>query len=146
MRNEIILRTKLENIWGSHFSDVSRINPIHIKFGRRARKRLGSIRECLHVSKRQNETMILINGHFKDRKIPDYIIDATIAHELCHYVQGFGSSMPKRTKFPHRGGVVNHEIDKRGLSDLVKKEKTWLDQNWHVYLDQETGSSTSSTD
>lgn len=136
MRDDSILQSKLEHIWNHHFSDITQANQIHIKFGRKAKKRLGSIRECIHFRK-NNETIILLNGHFKDKKIPEFILDATIAHELCHYIHGFGSTMPKKVKYPHRGGVVDKEIKERGLSDLVKKEKKWLDKNWFPYLDQQ---------
>ncbi len=135
MRNDLILHTKLENLWHKHFSDVPMQYPIKIKFGKKARKRLGSIRECIYQSK-NNESLISINGHFKDKKIPEYIIDATIAHELCHYVHGFGSSLPQRTKYPHKDGIVEREMSRRGLIHLVRKEKNWLDENWHNHLNQ----------
>lgn len=132
MRNNIYLEERLQYIWGKYFSDVVKKNPIEIHFGKKARKRLGSIRErkCNGVS----DTLIVINGHFKNPEIPENVIDATIAHELCHYAHGFGSSLPQLSKYPHRGGSVDREMERRGLGESLELEKNWLDKNWIKFL------------
>lgn len=135
MRDDSYLRDKLEQIWQRYFSDVSRPNKIKIKFGRKARKRLGSIGQ--QVSKNAEvhfDTQIRINGHFKSPEIPEFVIDATIAHELCHYTHGFGSPLPKYFDHPHKGGVVEIELKKRGLKELETKEWRWLQENWKNHL------------
>jgi predicted metal-dependent hydrolase len=76
----------------------------------------------------------MMNGHFKDIRIPLYVIDATIAHELAHYAQGFSSPLPRLSRFPHRGGSVDNELDDRGLNWLVQKELNWLNKNWDKFL------------
>ena len=105
-------------------------------FGPRAKKRLGSIRKVFHTDGDEYDTQILINGNFRDPKIPQYVIDATIAHELIHYSHGFSSPLPKLSKFPHRGDIVDKDMKKRGLLSLMEQEYKWLDKNWLDYLDR----------
>lgn len=135
MRNNSNLAERLQMIWSLYFNDVPISNQVQIMFGRKARKRLGSIRE----KKKGNsefDTVITINGYFKDKNIPELVVDATIAHELCHYTHGFASPLPQLSPFPHKGGAVDKEMVKRGLGDLALEEKAWLDENWLNYLKQ----------
>lgn len=134
MRNNNFLINRMNEIWQECFSDQVISSQIRIKFGRRARKRLGSIRESIQ-NDQIYETLILINGHFKNLEVPDFVIDATIAHELCHYVHGFGSASPQKHQYPHRGGVIEKEMESRGLTELIQKEKDWLNKNWFRYID-----------
>lgn len=135
MRDDSYLKNRLEYIWQNYFSDVQRKDPICIKFGRRAFKRLGSIgvKSDNQIDSYQG-THIRINGHLKDSTVPEYVIDATIAHELCHYVHGFGSSLPKTSEYPHRDGIVEKEFKRRGLNQLAEKEWRWLQNNWKNHL------------
>lgn len=130
MRDKFFLKMRIDYLWNEYFKDIPRSNQVDICFGRRAGKRLGSIRQRLD----HTDTLITINGHFCDKKIPDYVIDATIVHELCHYAHGFSSPLPQLSRFPHRGGMVNKELFKRGLGGLLKKETKWLNKNWSNYL------------
>jgi len=130
MRDNFFLKQRLDHLWKEHFSDVPKSNRVDIRFGRCAEKRLGSIRQRID----HTDTLIMLNGHFRDKKIPNYIIDATIVHELCHYAYGFSSPLPQLSKFPHRGGVVKKELLKRGLGELLEKETSWLNKNWTKYL------------
>lgn len=130
MRTDYWLKTQFETIWQKHFSDIKRKNEVMIKFGRPCRARLGSIR----LSKDRKISKILINGLFRDEKIPHEIILSTIAHEITHYAQGHSSPLLKLSKFPHRGGVVEREMIRRGLKDLVLFQKKWLKQNWGIVV------------
>lgn len=137
-RTDRYLEKTLNSIWSQYFPDIQKYNRVNICFGYRAKKRLGSIRR--HNIDRQiglYDTLILINGHFRDPEIPAYIIKATIAHELCHYAHGISSPLPQTSKFPHRGGRIDQEMELRGLSNLEKMENTWLSQNWYSYLDEQ---------
>ena len=58
------------------------------------------------------------------------MIDTTIAHELVHYIHGFNSPMPKMYRHPHKGGVVNKELKKRGFGNMLKLEKKWIRNEW----------------
>lgn len=133
IRDDKFLQLLLVQIWSRYFSDIPISNTIHIQFGRIAKKRLGSIRRY-NIRKNRFDTLILINGHFKNPKIPKYVIVATIAHELCHYSQGFSSPLPQLSDFPHRGGQVYQEMQRRELLKFAKKENIWLQLNWLKFL------------
>lgn len=137
MRTNIVLKRRLNKIWSNFFADVPRNNLVQIKFGRKARKRLGSIKETkcpIYADRIHSE--ITINGHFKNKKLPLFIIDATIAHELCHYAHGFGSPLPQLCVYPHRGGFVDKEMTKRQLESLTQREQIWLNKNWLKFIEE----------
>lgn len=139
MRNNTYLKEKLDQIWEKFFADVPRSNHVQICFGRKAGKRLGSIRKVIKNENRNNfDTLIYINGHFKDEFIPTFVIDATIAHELCHYAHGFSSPLPQLSKFPHRGDIVDKELEQRGLKPLEELEQKWLNRHWTKFLKHNT--------
>lgn len=100
---------------------------ISIGFGRKARTRLGSIRQ---IGRFKKQSIITINGLFREETIPEEIITATVAHELCHFVQGFSSPLPQQSAYPHQGGLVDNELKRRGLGDLLKFQKKWLKSEW----------------
>lgn len=139
MRDNEWLENRLEYIQRKHFADAKIDNALLIRFGRRARRVLGSIRKnpersILDKLAGNFDTQIIINGHFRDEQIPEYVIDAVIGHELCHYVHGFSSPLPQLARHPHKGGIVNYEMAKRGLGDLELKQKKWIKLNWIAYL------------
>lgn len=135
MRNNAWLESRLEMIQKAYFADIKPSNAIVIKFGREARTRLGSIRKQYGKSfinriTNHYDSEILMNGLFKNETIPDYIIDATIGHELCHYAHGFSSPLPQLSRYPHSGKIVDREMIKRGMGDMLLNQKKWLKQNW----------------
>lgn len=130
MRDNLWLQQKLDIIWENYFGDVKRLNDIHIHFGRKAKRRLASIRQINRFNK-NSDTEIKVTGYYKSQEIPEYIVDVTIAHELCHYAHGFASPLPKFSKFPHRGDVVDSELKRRGLGKLLALQEKWLNDNWN---------------
>jgi hypothetical protein len=146
MRDNTWAENRMDQIWRDHFSDVPQENKVKIKFGRRARTRLGSIKQLHNYrsnkvrtimlqtsrqsSKNINDSLITLTGYFKDENIPQYIIDLTIAHELCHYAHGFSSPLPQLFKYPHQGGLVDKELAKRGFGAALKDQKKWLKTEW----------------
>lgn len=130
MRNDTWLQSKLDYFLTDYFSDLELPNDLKIKFGRRAKRRFGSIK----MTRDKKVSQITINGVFRDPKIPEDIILATIAHELCHYVHGFSSPLKQKYRHPHRGGVIPRELQKRGLFEFYRFEKTWTKQNWPKIL------------
>lgn len=136
VRTNNFLEKLLTAIWADFFYDVPRLNQVIIKFGPRAKKRLGSIRR-INLCDRGFDTLILINGYFRNNEIPEYVISATIAHEICHYLHGFSSPLPKLSKYPHKGGLVEIELKHRNLSRLLEKEKKWLNKNWLNFIDSQ---------
>lgn len=130
MRDNYWLEQKLDTIWKGYFGDIKKLNNIHIHFGRKAKKRLASIRQINRFNK-DSDTEIKITGYYKNHEIPEYIVDVTIAHELCHYAHGFASPLPKFSKFPHRGDLVDNELRKRGMGKLLASQEQWLKDNWN---------------
>lgn len=131
-RNNQWLKEKLAEIWQRYFPDVPIANNVYVKFGRPTRTRLGSIK--LGRRAENPNTIITINGHFVDETIPEFVVEAVLAHELTHYAHGFASPLDQAYRHPHKGGVVRRELVDRGLSDLLKLEKRWVKANWVNYL------------
>lgn len=121
-RSDIWLLSRLDYLWSNYFPDIPQINPVFIKFGRQARLRFGSIKFDL----RSKKTFITITGLFKDLKVPQEVVDHTIAHELCHYVHGFSSPHQRLHRFPHEGGVIKSEMENRGLIYLYDVYREWI--------------------
>lgn len=121
-RDDVWLLSRLDYLWSNYFSNVRQINPVYIKFGRFSRFRLGSIR----LDRLSKKSYITITGMFKDERVPQEVVDHTIAHELCHYTHGFSSPKPRLHKYPHHGGVIRKELEARGLHNLVKAYADWL--------------------
>lgn len=126
------LKFRLETIWAKFFPDIVVANNVFVKFGRPCRTRLGSIK--YGRKKEDPNTIITINGYFKDSEIPEFVVDAVLAHELTHYAQGFCSPHEQKFANPHRGNVVNRELIDRGLKELLHQEKIWVKTNWRNYI------------
>lgn len=124
IRDNTWLLSRLNHLWDTYFSDVPQKNKVYINFGRNAVYRFGSIR----MSYKDKASHIIINGMFRDPKYPIEVIDHTIAHELVHYTQGFSSPHPKMHAYPHRGGVIDRELNERGLKHLVFIYNVWVVQ------------------
>jgi hypothetical protein len=132
LRDHNWLKFRLETIWAKFFPDIMVANNVFVKFGRPCRTRLGSIK--LGRRSEDPNTIITINGYFKDEIIPEYVVDAVLAHELTHYAQGFCSPHEQKFRNPHQGGVVNRELADRGLQELLQAEKKWVKANWRNFL------------
>ncbi|MBT5016517.1 hypothetical protein HN748_01430 [Candidatus Peregrinibacteria bacterium] len=130
LRNQEWLEDRLRTVWMRGFSDVTPENTVTISFGRRARTRLGSIR----LDKDKKKTRILINRLFSRPEVPLQIVDATIAHEIVHYVHGFGSPFEQKFCTPHAGGVVTREMKERGFGKELIFQKKWLKNEWPKFL------------
>jgi len=126
-RDEAWLQQVLDKIWDNYFADVPQQNDVRIVFGRRAKRRLGSIS---FDPNDRNTSLITINGIFKKATVPEYVIEATIVHELTHYAHGFNSPLNRAQAHPHAGGVMKREFAERGLLELYLQQKQWLITNW----------------
>jgi hypothetical protein len=126
-RDEAWLQQVLDKIWDNYFVDVPQDNDVRIVFGSRAKRRLGSI--SLDPNDRKT-SVITLNGLFKLESVPEFVIEATIVHELTHYAHGFNSPLDQAQAHPHAGGVMRREFAERGLLDLYLQQKRWLKANW----------------
>lgn len=132
MRDDAWLEITLDNLWRRYFSDIRRVNPLLIKFGRKAKNSLGSIR----LDKDARTSRININRLLSLSEVPDYVVEAVIAHELVHYAHGFNSEHERHQDYPHLGGAVTKELDWRGLGEITKLQKKWIKQNWRGFVKQ----------
>ncbi len=127
MRDEAWLQQLLDDTWDRYFSEVPQDNIVRIRYGRRAKTRLGSISRHRQD---QTVTVITLNGLFRDQQIPEAVVRATLVHELCHYAHGFHSPIEQQLDFPHAGGVMRREFAERGLEQLYLEQKAWLKAHW----------------
>jgi hypothetical protein len=77
---------------------------------------------------------ILINRLFQLEIVPVEVVDATIAHELTHYLHGFSSPLEQKFSTPHAGGVVTKELKKRGFESALELQKKWLKVQWPLLV------------
>lgn len=129
MRDNSWLQLKLAEVWEKYFSDVKKLNTVEIHFGKKAKRRLASIRQKRRDNK-HSDTEIRVTSHYQDERVPEYVVTTTIAHELCHYTHGFASPHPQYFSHPHRGDVVDNELKKRGLGQQLKMQEEWLKSDW----------------
>ncbi|MFN8533780.1 MAG: hypothetical protein U0556_09555 [Dehalococcoidia bacterium] len=129
LRTNDWLNELLHRIWTTHFSDIERANDVSIEFARHWKTRLGLIR----MTESQARTFIGINGLLRHPIVPEYVVMLTAAHELCHYVHGFGSPRPRQFQHPHAGNVVGRELEQRGLGHVVDEYDTWVADHWHDF-------------
>ena len=75
-------------------------------------------------------TIITITRYFINEVVPEYVIRATIAHELCHYTHGFNSPLERRFDKPHQGRIIEKELEKRELLEEYETSQKWLKDYW----------------
>lgn len=146
MRDNKYLENILWDLWDNNFCDVPRKNLVIIKFGKFSKRQLGSIKLAngrtkikslirkkeyeLNVQDDKSITVVTVTRFFQKDVVPEFVIRATIAHELCHYTHGFQSPLEKKFDKPHQGNIINKELAKRGLLEEEKKADKWLKENW----------------
>ncbi|MBT4334788.1 hypothetical protein HOD61_03150 [archaeon] len=125
MRDNIWLDNRMNTIWQKLMPEVEKENQVNIHFGRFWKNKFGHI-----ARQKDGSSQILINSYFRDNKVPEYIIDLTIAHELVHYMHGFQSPRQQQFRYPHQGNIVNKELKLRGFEILLILEKQWVKNQW----------------
>lgn len=114
-----------------YFPDVPVLNPVQPAFGRAWKTRLGLI----SLAEGRKISHIRLNALFRLDAAPEVAAIMTLAHELVHYAHGFGSTLPQMHPYPHRGGIVNHELRKRRLGCFLEPYRTWIDEEWSFFHD-----------
>ena len=134
MRNNQWLATKLDALRTAYFADVSIENVILVRFGRISKTRFGSIIARPHKDYSKPVTYITINALFKNEEVPEYVVEATLAHEFVHYTHGFHSPLKRQYPFPHKGGIVNKEIRKRGAGHILEQQEKWTKKEYRNFI------------
>ena len=134
MRDNSWLAERLQTIHRSYFADVPIRNTLYVRFGRNSRTRLGSIIAKPHPAHTLPVTYISINALFRSEDVPEYVIEATLAHEMAHYTHGFHSPLERKYQHPHRGDVVNKELRNRGAGHLLTQQERWLKEEYRDLL------------
>jgi hypothetical protein len=146
MRDREFLEKILYDLWENYFCDVPRKNLVLIKYGKYSKRQLGSIKLANERTKikgllkqkqkdydtqdNKSITVITVTRYFQQEVVPEFVVRATIAHELCHYAHGFSSPLQKRFQKPHQGSVIEKELKKRGLLKKQEIVDKWLKENW----------------
>jgi hypothetical protein len=125
MRDDLWLRNRLDIVWDKIIPEVERKNEVVIRFKGKWKNKFAHIKML-----RNGSTEIAINSLFRYPDVPDFILETTIAHELIHYMHGFQSPYPQQFRHPHKGGIVDKEIKKRGYDFLFSLERDWVRKNW----------------
>ena len=101
---------------------------IKIRWGRKAKRVLGSVRLLKDVS------VIRISQYLADFNVPDYVLEEVILHEMIHIKTGYGSSIEKQYKNAHRGGIIRKEMDAVGKAQLYDESDAWVKKNWYKHV------------
>ncbi|GHO44367.1 hypothetical protein [Ktedonospora formicarum] len=127
------LNVYIDRIWQTYFSDIQPVNEVRIGYCYPWKTRLGVIRMTVDESL----SFIGINSLLQMAKVPECVLVTTIAHELVHYVHGFGSPRPRICQHPHANGVVDNELEKRSLGKQLSHCNDWIDREWYPFYDNQ---------
>ncbi|MFA5633640.1 MAG: hypothetical protein WCY00_02500 [Candidatus Dojkabacteria bacterium] len=152
MRDIKFLEDTLYDLWENHFCDVPRHNLVLIKYGKFSKRQLGSIKiantrtriksilkekkDDFLVQDHKSITVITMTKYFQSETVPEFVVRAVIAHELCHYAHGFSSPLEKRFDKPHQGGIVKKELEKRGLLEEQERADRWIKKYWKEIISE----------
>lgn len=127
-RDDDWLNSRMNYIWGRYFNDVERKNLVFARFKGKWKNKFG------HIKRLKNKSSeIAVNNFFKNKAIPEFMVDLTLAHELVHYSHGFHSPLPKKYKHPHKGGIVTKDLKNRGFKEMIKVERDFIKTKWIKY-------------
>ncbi|MBS3061984.1 MAG: hypothetical protein J4215_05370 [Candidatus Diapherotrites archaeon] len=123
-----LLARRCAQICREYFKGKEITNLLVVRWGKPWKTKLGHIKPLR--GNVQYGSIIEINTVFQDPRVPQFVVDVTMLHELIHYFQGFGSNHPRKHRHPHRGGSVTNEFREFGWVELLKKQNKWIKENW----------------
>lgn len=129
VRSHAWLQAALLDTWDRHFEDVPLANVVRIAYSGPSKTRLGWIA----LSESGRFTSIGINRLLRFPDVPEDVCIVTIAHEVVHYSHGFGSPLQQRYADPHADGVVERELEYRGLAGALARYHTWSIHEWPAH-------------
>jgi predicted metal-dependent hydrolase len=130
------LAKKTAELIRENFSEKEITNFLVVKTGKKWKRTLGHIKPLKNQKKHDPEygSLIEINPLLFDNDVPEKILDYVIMHELTHYFHGFGSNHEKKHKHPHKGRIVEKELERLGWKEIQEKSDLWLKGNWTKIL------------
>lgn len=123
MRDQDWLEKRFNQLWQLFFPEVEKKN-VSVVFRGRWKNKFG------HIKEKKGKTEIAINSLFANPKVPEYVVQVTVAHEIIHYMHGFFSHLPKKYRYPHKGNVVDKVLIKKGFGYMLRQEKDWVKNQW----------------
>ncbi len=132
------LARKTASLIRENFPDRGVTNLLIIQWGKKWARKLGHIKPLKNENKHDPNygSIIEINSILKSNAVPEYVLDYVLMHELTHYFQGFGSNHERKGKHPHKGGLVDKELERLGWGEIMQKSEKWLKENWGQILTQ----------
>ncbi|HNV01213.1 MAG TPA: hypothetical protein PKK60_02180 [archaeon] len=132
------LAKKAASLIRENFQERGVTNLLVVKWGGKWSRKLGHIKPLKNNKNCDTEfgSIIEINSLLKDIEVPEYVLDYVLMHELTHYFQGFGSNHERKAKHPHRGGIVDKEIERLGWGEIMENSEKWLKENWPKILEK----------
>jgi predicted SprT family Zn-dependent metalloprotease len=125
------LSKKTAELIRENFAERGITNFLVVKTGGRWKRTLGHIKT---FGDTREDSLIEINSLLFDLDVPEYVLDYVIMHELTHYFQGFCSNHSKKHKYPHKGRVVEKELERLGWKEIQEKADKWVKENWTKIL------------
>ena len=114
-----------------NFAERGVTNLLVVKTGNRWKRTLGHIKT---LENNEYGSAIEINPLLFDLDVPEYVLDYVIMHELTHYFQGFASNHEKKHKHPHKGKIVEKELERLGWKEIQEKSDKWIKEKWTEIL------------
>ena len=127
-----MLARKAANLLRENFPNKEISNLLVVKWGGKWKSKLAHIKPIDDSG--EYGTLIEVNSLLKDSSVPSWMLDVTLLHELVHYFHGFGSNKKQKFRQPHKGKVVDNEIERFGFGELLKKQDKWMEENWESLL------------
>ncbi|MDD4251136.1 MAG: hypothetical protein PHX27_03020 [Candidatus ainarchaeum sp.] len=125
------LAKKTANLIRENFYEKEITNLLVVKTGKKWKRTLGHIKT---LETKEYGSLIEINPLLFDIETPEFILDYVIMHELTHYFQGFASNHEKKHRYPHKGRIVEKELERLGWKEIQEKSDLWLKANWTKIL------------
>ncbi|MCX6801183.1 MAG: DUF45 domain-containing protein [Candidatus Diapherotrites archaeon] len=121
------LARKVAALVRENFPEKAVTNLFVIRWGRKSKSVLGKIKP---LKDKEYGSIIEINSRLKSVDVPEYVLDYVLMHELVHYFQGFGSNHAQKSKYPHKGKVVEKELERLGWGEVMGRAERWIKENW----------------
>ena len=120
MPTDAFLAKKTAQLCREYFPHRTISNLLAVRWSKPWKSKLGHIKPLKNTA---FGSLIEINSLLSDPRVPEFVLEVTLLHELIHYFQGFASNQARTQLHPHRGGAVTKEFAQFGWQELLKKQE-----------------------